>query len=323
MNRIDRLNAILIQLQGKPRVTIEHLVDRFMVSPRTIFRDIKSLIESGIPIGGDAGSGYFVVEGYHLPPVVFNKEEAAALLLGSKFIKHQADKEVVKNFDEAMHKVRAVLKYADKNYLSSLEENISVVPFSRNNNEFPNSYISTIQNALAEQRVLSIAYYANYKDQSTKRDIEPLGLVYYSGRWHLIAYCRLRKSMRDFRCDRITHCKLLVEKYDRTEHPSFPTFLEQMIVGTETREVIIRVPKKVGRYIGNQKYYYGFAGESIIGDMVEMKFYTPSYDFFARWLLMFGKDVTIISPDELQLVVEKLVVELQKHYLNLPSPVSL
>ena len=322
MNRIDRLNAILIQLQGKPRVTINELVDRFVVSPRTIFRDIKSLMESGIPIGGDAGSGYFVVEGYHLPPVVFNKDEAAALLLGSKFIKHQADKDVVQNFEEAMYKVRAVLKYADKNYLSSLEENISVAPFARNTNEFPNSYISIIQNALAEQKVLNIEYHSNYKDQSTKREIEPLGIVYYSGRWHLIAYCRLRKNMRDFRCDRISNCRILMEKYDRSKHPSFPEFLEQMIVGTESREVIIRVPKKVNRYIGNQKYYYGYAGESFHGDLVEMKFYTPSYNFFARWLLMFGKDVTIVSPEELQLETEKLVFELQQHYQDSSLTVS-
>ncbi len=322
MNRIDRLNAILIQLQGKPKVTIADLVDRFQISQRTVFRDIKSLIESGIPIGGDAGTGYFIVEGFHLPPVVFNKSEAAALLMGSKLIKHQADKEVVQSFEEAMHKVRAVLRYSDKNFLSSLEENISVAPFLRNNNEFPNSHISSIQNALAEQKVLGIEYHSNYNDQSTKREVEPLGLVYYSGRWHLIAYCRLRKNMRDFRCDRISNCRLLPEQYDRSVHPKFQEFIEQMTIGTETSEVRIQVTKKVGRYIGNQKYFYGFAGEKELEDMIEMKFYTPSYNFFARWLMMFGNDVNIISPEELIQEAENHALELQQHYLKVASPAS-
>ncbi len=323
MNRIDRLNAILIQLQGKPRVTIEQLVERFSVSHRTIFRDVKSLMESGIPIGGDAGVGYFIVEGFHLPPVVFNKQEAAALLMGSKFIKHQADKEVVQSFDEAMHKVRAVLKYSDKDFLSSLEENISVAPFLSNKNEFPDSHISTIQNALADQKVLSIQYYSNYSDQATTREVEPLGIIYYTGRWHLIAYCRLRKNMRDFRCDRISRCSILPEQYNRSGHPKFQEFIEQMTIGTETREVRIQVSKTVARLIGNQKYFYGYTSENEMGDSVEMKFYTQSYNFFARWLLMFGKDATIISPEELQLEAEKLVLELQQHYQITSSTVTL
>ena len=69
--------------KAKPRVPIDELEERFEVSRRTIFRDIKSLMEAGVPIGGDAGDGYFIVEGYHLPPVVFNKEEASAILLRS------------------------------------------------------------------------------------------------------------------------------------------------------------------------------------------------------------------------------------------------
>lgn len=316
MNRIDRLNAILIQLQGKPKVTIGDLVDRFQISSRTVFRDIKSLIESGIPIGGDAGTGYFIVEGFHLPPVVFNKQEAAALLMGSKFIKHQADRDVVQSFEEAMHKVRAVLRYSDKDFLNSLEENISVAPFLSSKNEFPDSHISTIQNALADQKVLSLEYYSNYNDKSTTREVEPLGIIYYTGRWHLIAYCRLRESMRDFRCDRISRCRTLTEQYDRSRHPKFQEFIEQMTIGTEAREARIQVTKTVARYIGNQKYFHGYAGEKQLGDIIEMKFYIHSNNFFARWLMMFGKDITIISPEELLLEAENQVLELQQHYLK-------
>ncbi|XOV92934.1 MAG: helix-turn-helix transcriptional regulator [Bacteroidota bacterium] len=322
MNRIDRLNAILIQLQGKPRVVIDDLVDRFEVSPRTIFRDIKSLIETGVPIGGDAGNGYFIVEGFHLPPVVFNKQEAAALLMGSKLIKHQADKEIVRNFDEAMHKVRAVLRYMDKDFLDSLDENISVAPFARASMEFPDSHIAIIQNALADQKLLKIKYHSNYKDQSTIREVEPLGLVYYTGRWHLIAYCRLRKDMRDFRCDRISKCEPLIEEYDRSKHPKFAEFINQMVTGTESQEAIIQIDKKVNRHIGSQKYYYGFAEEKDLGEKVELKFYTSHLNFFARWLLMFGKEVKIISPAALKLEMENLVEELKQHYQKLTEVIT-
>ncbi len=323
MNRIDRLNAVLIHLQGKPRVTLDELALRFEVSERTTFRDIRSLIEAGVPIGGDAGTGYFIVEGYHLPPVVFNKNEAAALLMGSKLIRHQADREVVYHFEEAMHKVRAVLRTVDKNFLHSLDEHISVAHFPPAREIFPDSNISIIQNALADQQTLKIHYHSNYKDQMTEREVEPLGLVFYSSRWHLIAFCRLRKDLRDFRCDRISKCTLLTEFFDRSRHPSFAEFLEKMVTGTESAEVWIRISKKVSRYIGSQKYYYGFAEERSVGEAVEMKFYTPELRFFARWLMMFGNEVSIISPDELKDAAETLVSELQQHYLKISSEVNL
>ncbi len=80
MNRIDRLSAILIQLQSKQVVKAQEVADRFGISLRTVYRDIKSLEEAGIPIGAEAGKGYFIMDGYHLPPVMFTKEEASALL---------------------------------------------------------------------------------------------------------------------------------------------------------------------------------------------------------------------------------------------------
>ena len=121
MNRIDRLTAILIHMQGRNKTSIESIEERFGVGRRTIFRDIKALLEAGVPIGGNAGDGYFIVEGYHLPPVVFNKEEAAALLTGSKLIEHWSDANISNKFNDALYKVKSVLKYRDKEFLESLE----------------------------------------------------------------------------------------------------------------------------------------------------------------------------------------------------------
>ncbi len=68
MNRIDRLTAILIQLQGKRIVKAQDISDRFDISLRTVYRDVRALMEAGVPIGSEAGTGYYIVDGYHLPP---------------------------------------------------------------------------------------------------------------------------------------------------------------------------------------------------------------------------------------------------------------
>ena len=80
MNRIDRLNAILIQLQTKRKIKAQEIADKFGISLRTVYRDVKALEEAGVPVIGEAGSGYQLMEGYRLPPVQFCREEAAALI---------------------------------------------------------------------------------------------------------------------------------------------------------------------------------------------------------------------------------------------------
>jgi len=313
VNRIDRLNAILIHIQGKPRVPLEELEDRFEVSRRTIFRDIKSLIEAGVPIGGDAGEGYFVVDGYHLPPVVFDKEEAAALLLGEKFLEGNADSQTENLFKQAMYKVKAVLRYSDKEYLEALENKISIQP-NRPESEFPDSYISVIQQALAVHKLLEIKYHASYSDASTTREVEPLGLVFYANRWHLIAYCRLREDLRDFRTDRIEKATVKNESYDPSKHPNYLDFLKEMITGTEAKEVIISCSSFIASVMGQQKYYWGFVDEKVEGECIQMKFLTPRYDYFARWLMSYGNEVDSISPSELQGLAATYSKELLDHH---------
>ncbi|MEQ8472122.1 MAG: YafY family protein [Marinoscillum sp.] len=315
MNRIDRLTAILVHLQGKPRIPLEELEERFVVSRRTIFRDIKSLMEAGVPIGGDAGEGYFIVEGYHLPPVVFNKEEASAILIGAKFIEKNADSQIARNFSEALYKIKAVLRYRDREFLENLEQSISVIgPPTATKMHFPDSHIEEIQTALASRKKIKISYYSNYTEQTNDREVEPLGLVHYSGRWHLIGYCLLRKDFRDFRTDRIQTLRILLDSFDPGKHPNFMDFVHGMVGGTDAKEVEIRFTKKMSRFIQDQKYAHGFVEETKHKDYVDMKFITPHYAYLARWIMMYGDEATVLSPNELQGLVAKYSKELFDHH---------
>jgi len=106
MNRIDRLTAILIQLQTKRWITSTEIAARYEISQRTVYRDIRALEEAGVPIGSEAGKGYFLVDGYRLPPVMFTREEAGALLIAEKLVNKLTDRSVKKNFDSAIDKMQ-------------------------------------------------------------------------------------------------------------------------------------------------------------------------------------------------------------------------
>ncbi len=84
--KFDRVVAILTQLQSKRIVKAQELADRFGVSLRTIYRDIKTLESSGVPISSEAGVGYSIMEGYKLPPVMFTREEAVSFVAAEKLM---------------------------------------------------------------------------------------------------------------------------------------------------------------------------------------------------------------------------------------------
>ncbi|UII33477.1 YafY family transcriptional regulator [Fulvivirga ulvae] len=315
MNRIDRLSAILIQLQSKKVVTAQHIADRFEISLRTVYRDIRALEEAGVPIGAEAGKGYFLMEGYNLPPVSFTKEEAGAILMASKLAEKHTDKSIQQHFEEAMYKIKAVLKMQEKDYLENLEQNIEVL--QRPNitaEQFPDHFLADIQSALAHKKVLSFEYFSNYNGQYNTRQAEPLGLCYYGSHWHMIGFCRMRQDLRDFRTDRITKLRVLDEHYDPGKHQSYQEYLKTFMRGTDLRESRIIVSKRVSRHLGEQKYYFGLAEEKEVNDGVELKFMTSSFRGLSRWLLMFGSEVSIISPDTLKEDVQKLAKETFEHH---------
>lgn len=314
MNRIDRLTATLIHLQSKKVVTAQEIADRFEISLRTVYRDIRALEEAGVPLGAEAGTGYFIMDGYHLPPVMFSQEEANALVLGSKLIEEQTDSSIKKHFNEAMFKIKSVLKSDEKDGLERLESQIRVASIPRQESEdFPNNFLATIQNALIEQKVLSFKYFSNYTGDFNDRQVEPIGLTFYGNHWHLLAYCRLRKAPRDFRVDRLVKLTMLDEVFEISKE-LMNQFMAQLMQGTELSEVVIGVEKRLAHIVSNQKFYQGFVSEIENDGYVEMKFLVPSLEYFSRWLVSMGDATKIIEPESLRQLMVERAQELMKHY---------
>lgn len=317
MNRIDRLTAILIQLQTKRVVKADEIANRFEISLRTVYRDVRALMEAGVPIGSEAGKGYFMVAGYALPPVMFTTQEAGSLLLAGKLVARMTDPSIQKSFDGAMFKIRAVLKDEEKDRMENLDGNIevsaSVSPVAR---EFPNQYLGALQNAICVRQVLEIEYLSN-ADAVTTRRLEPIGLFYYGSGWHVIAWCQLRMDYRDFRADRIRSLTTTDDKFDSRNLLSLREYLDTIMHHyTEVEKMIVVFDKAIARHIQNQKHQYGFALEEDLNTKVRMTFLVSHVEYFARWLLMFGKYVEVEQPVSLKETICQLIDELQTHHVE-------
>lgn len=314
MNRIDRLTAILIQLQSKRVVKAQEVADRFGISLRTVYRDIRALEEAGVPIGAEAGIGYFL-EDYHLPPVMFTNEEASALLFGAKLIGKMADESLREGFESAFYKIKSVLKRAEKEHLEDLETRVAVLA-RRRNEPFSLNVLNEIQQAIVRQQVLCIDYVTNFQSQSSQREVEPIGLVHYSSHWHLIAFCRLRGDYRDFRTDRIQSLMNTEQFFPKQNLLTLQAYLDRLRVQQHLEEVTLWVHKGAAVFMQEQRYSWGFISEESHGKYVKMKFMTQHFEGMGRWLMTYGKHVTIESPQKMKEMMQTLALEIQEHYLQ-------
>ncbi len=321
MNRIDRVTAILIQLQSRRIVKAQDIADRFEISLRTVYRDINTLCEAGVPIIGEAGVGYSIMDGYRLPPVMFTREEATAFLTAEKLIEKLTDTSIRESYRSAMYKVRSVLRSSEKNLLEHIENHIEIrqKPLPPGLADARHAFLHPILQSISDQRSLQIQYKAFNQEHSTERLVEPIGIFYAYDCWHVVAYCHLRLEYRDFRVDRIRNLHATSIPFSRT-HPLLKEYLQQNATSRKLQTVVIQVEKKIMKYLETQKYEHGFVEQTDLGDSVEMTFFTPWPEFILRWFLLFADSGRIVSPDYL---IEQLREKVIHLYESVISPAGL
>jgi predicted DNA-binding transcriptional regulator YafY len=227
MNRIDRLFGILTLLQSKKYVTAETIAEKFGISTRTVYRDIKALIEQGVPVSFEQHRGYFIVQGYFVPPVSFTSEEANALLLMESLVQGFADRSIGQHYSSALNKIKAVLRTTQKEGLERLDNNIKLqLPACFVNDT---DYLSLLQSAISGKTIVEIEY-RNNKAEISRRQVEPIGLVFYAFSWHLIAWCHMRADYRDFKLVRILKVKSTGQPFQKADHLVLNDYMKQLPV---------------------------------------------------------------------------------------------
>lgn len=227
MNRIDRLFGILTQLQSKKFVPAEKIAERFGISVRTVYRDIKALCEQGIPVSFEQHRGYFIVQGFFIPPVSFSSEEANALLLMESLVYGFADQSIKRHYSSALSKVKSVLKSSQKEGLDFLDQNTRLQLPQCINNDY--DHLSLLQHSITTRTMVSLEY-RNSKSEVSKRLVEPIGLVFYAFSWHLIGWCYMRCDYRDFKVSRILRAEETGESFRKKDHIDLNEYMKLLPV---------------------------------------------------------------------------------------------
>jgi predicted DNA-binding transcriptional regulator YafY len=210
MRRADRLFQIIRLLQRRrTAMTAAQIAARLGTSERTVYRDVRDLVLAGTPVDGEAGVGYRIRPGYDLPPLMFDRDEIQALVLGARIVRQFGDPALSRASESILGKVAAVVP---KELAPLLAETRLFVPASIGARRSADT-LTAAREALIARRKLRFTY-ATAAGTGSERTVRPLGVFFWGRNWTLAAWCEMRCDFRNFRLDRAANATLLDETFD-------------------------------------------------------------------------------------------------------------
>lgn len=202
MRRADRLFRLVQLLRRSRLVTAQRLAADLEVSERTVYRDIRDLSLSGVPVRGEAGVGYALAQGFELPPLMFDVDELEALVLGARVVQAYADPALARAADSALAKVELVLPEKLRRGMAARHLIVPALHHRRG----PGFPLGLVREAVRTKLRLTFDY-VDRQAGSSSRTVRPLGLAFWGKVFSLATWCELRKDFRSFRVDRMTNVR--------------------------------------------------------------------------------------------------------------------
>jgi predicted DNA-binding transcriptional regulator YafY len=223
VRRADRLFQIVQHLRSRRLTTAQQLAQWLEVSERTVYRDIRDLGLSGVPIDGEAGVGYRLRKGFDLPPIMFSFDEVEALVAGARMIQAWGGPALAASSRSAVAKIALALP-PDRR--ESVESTRLFAP-QFHVDAHTGSMLETARQAIVQKRKLRMVY-AKAEEEPEERLVHPFGLHFWGAKWTLVAWCELRQDYRTFRLDRIANATLTDEGFREQPGRNLEDFLARI-----------------------------------------------------------------------------------------------
>lgn len=226
MRRADRLFQIVQQLRGRRLTTARHLADKLGVSERTIYRDIRDLTLSGVPIEGEAGVGYVLRRGFDIPPLMFDRDEIEALVVGARMVQAWGGVKLAEAAREALVKIETALPADLKREINRSR----LFALDVRSGPALQAALDQVRQGINERHKI-VCSYRREDGQASRRVLQPLGLYFWGSVWTLAAWCELRQDFRSFRVDRMSEIRVLDEVFEEEPGRTLEDFLRKVAPG--------------------------------------------------------------------------------------------
>ena len=220
MRRTDRLFDLIQILRDGRLHRASEISERLGVSIRTIWRDMNTLMASGLPVEGERGVGYILRAPITLPPMILNAVELEALRLGLRLAADGPDAALAKAARALAKRIAAVTPAPAKD-----EGDLFAFP-GPTNNRAP-KHLPALRRAIKAHERVAITY-IDPRGTESHRDIRPLALEKHAKISTLAAFCEARGDFRSFRVDRIVAVTLTGERYPDEPGRTLPDYRTRM-----------------------------------------------------------------------------------------------
>ncbi|MCR8980130.1 helix-turn-helix transcriptional regulator [Brevibacillus laterosporus] len=313
MNKMDRMLAIVLELQRRGTARAEDLAATFETSVRTIYRDVQALSEAGVPLIGTPGQGYSLMEGYFLPPIQFTPEEAVTLLVGTEFVERYFDQAYLAKARTSKSKIESILPEKVRREVEKARADIRLLMGKIDKARSKEmEHMSLLRRAIADMKKVRFSYVkaTTTSHEKTARTADPYGLLLVNGSWVLLAFCELRQSIRHFRLSRMQELVLEDKEFERPDDFKLHTY-----VPPDNRHLFVQIlldPCMAERLEEENYYYVESVEEQEQGLLVTLRI--RHYDEIVSWILSWGSDVRVIQPEGLKQRVLEEIQKMLQHY---------
>ncbi|HKL17738.1 MAG TPA: YafY family protein [Halalkalibaculum sp.] len=291
-----RMKLILLLQQSNHRLTVNDIAEKFDISRRTVFRDFNALSELNVPVTWDEYSGYGIMPGYKIPPLMFTSKELATIMVGLNFVKSQVDKTLVEDAEGVELKIKELLPDELREFMESLEERTVVDPYMNygaEKSDGGNWYL--ISSAISQNKSIRFVYRSKSDEELSERKIDPYLIVFFRDHWNVIGFSHKREAIRNFVLDRMSKIEILEEKFV----PYGQIDTEGLIFRSDesSHEIVVDVSETALRRFEANLPAKIIKKENVKPNFIRFRFLFDNLAFINEWLLQFPRDVKIVSPD--------------------------
>ncbi|WP_217593101.1 YafY family protein [Cohnella sp. GbtcB17] len=314
--KLDRLLAITMLMLGKRRIGAKELADRFEVSLRTVYRDMETLCQAGIPIVSYAGEGggYEIMERYRLERQFLTLEELQAMVIALKGISPTMEE---REIGRLLDKVGAMLSGTEHGLPNASEQMvIDINPWGGGSRD--KAKVALLREAIRDRRIVRFAYTGMSGERSERR-CEPVRLVLKGLVWYVYGYCLIREDFRLFRLSRVRDLTRTDESFERREEPE----ARPLTWSSMPNEACARVTEIVVRFAPiartrAEDYFGSLDSAQVMEDLPDgsllVRATQPDEPWLHLWLLGFGTSAYVVSPPELAAAVRERAEEVLRLY---------
>jgi predicted DNA-binding transcriptional regulator YafY len=304
-----RMKLLLLLQESRQKLTVNDMAEQFEVSRRTIFRDLQALSEINVPVTWEPYSGYGIMPGYKIPPLMFTSRELATIMVGLNFVKAQIDKEMVEDAKGVELKIKHVLPDELKRFMDSLSGRTIVDPFLAFGPEKTSGgswYL--ISSAISSNRSIRFTYTSKRSGSVSNRKVDPYLLVFYQDHWNLIGYSHKREDIRNFVINQMSEIEILEENFEKNEQLTAEALIYRF--DGPGKEVVVEVDKSSFRRLESILPTKIIKSEGTKSKKIKVWFRFDNLPYINKWMLQFGDELKILDPPELKTLRNNLLLKM-------------